>query len=1358
MEVLVKRVVLVVSLGFMLGQCAKHSEQSGSEPVAASRQALVVAAVTPHHPILNFQGRVQAIDADPADADYAIVATDHGGAFRTTNGGVSWERLDNLFPNATHDVVICPTERNLVFLTAPQGTGTSVDSDPGGVFRSGDGGDTWQRLNIPGANVPHSGYGIGFQPGTNCEKVFVGTSFGLTECSDFGLACENIGIPDENNTIQFQSAGAVHVRSNGIVDMHTGDGYRRFQRDTAGLPTWSPVQDPIGKDCCEGQLPLAFGPMTHSITSSPFSEDVLFAVTLKLKRAVPGDPTSPFESAGTWEVYESDNGGNTWTSLQMPPQGNGRPPHVATVPARNMVLNQFDLYVGPAVWLFRQTCTDTGVDGSQRCTIGDGTSGPSQPFETIVLRPAGVDPPMDPTACGNTTAPCSHDDPSDISFHPTTHCPLFLATDGGVLKVRDGAPATTCGQTGDWATIGSETLNALEITNLTGQVHPNSGLRTDLYFSTWDNFFWASLDAGTTWPRNIFGEGGGLQIAHSSPNRDNSLITLQGPTFQANPGFVGPLPHSTGWQWNDTRTAEGRVRPRGNSKERVTFSCPDGDQNDACDTCVDANAPMGECDVGAGGVPCQDALGLPLLFDPANEPPPVCLGTPCIDEANVFGKGADGLCDPINGFPFLSHAPIALPDGRWLQWDRGALRYDRTTTPPTRVVMQPSQLWLSNVGGTAWTPVPNAAMSTVGVAEGQSNYHVSTGMVSRESDGSLAFYQPVSIFEAASGSRRNGLIRVERVTDSTAAAVPADNGLASIEERNLDSKGLLPMIFGVDPADSRFLLARTVSGFMKSSDRGQSWVTDRGTAQLDQLANAGGRLQTAVLTIGFDSVSSGRILVGTEEGGILGTLDRGQTWARLCRSDRVPLVNTFFFDEVEQQIYASSYGRGLWKVDPTQQQVPAFTVPPQNVTANDCGPVNIGQAQASDQCEAQPASISVTVTAGLGAGPNDPEFGCETGVRPCGNFQRGSSTVVWTATDQYGDAATTTRTVTVNDTTPPVFANAGNVTLATCNPAGEAITLPVPTATDRCIGNVTVTGVVIASTSATVPLPVVGGGVTLPTGTHTIRWTASDGINTATVDQVVTVRPGIFANRQLELRDNAQTTFTNGNAAPLANRGSFLTALGVQARSGAIQSVARVDLRNRASVLGALTTQAGLTRGNQTTVTGPIRTFTTVTLPPFPSLAQVVFPPPTGGDQFANPGLPVTLAPGSYGNVFLNSGGTLVLSTGDYFFVGLTLNSSSTMRIDDALGPVRLFVSSSFAYRSPFTRPNGTLADVFVGYRGTQGVVVEAPFLGTFLSPTATLELGTGGVPEVRGRFAALNLIVRPNTNLVCVSSFAPTL
>jgi hypothetical protein len=523
------------------------------------------------------------------------------------------------------------------------------------------------------------------------------------------------------------------------------------------------------------------------------------------------------------------------------------------------------------------------------------------------------------------------------------------------------------------------------------------------------------------------------------------------------------------------------------------------------------------------------------------------------------------------------------------------------------------------------------------------------------------------------------------------------------------------------------------------------------------LATAGGQLFRRVSVIRTDGANPLLTLVGTLEGGVIATVDGGETWARLCGSDRVPLISDFFFDEVENRNYVSSFGRGLWVADPTQQQVPAFTTPPKNVTVLDCGPVDIGTAQAADQCSVNPATV--TVTAAVNAAPGDPDFGCQTGSRPCGNFPRGASTVVWTASDPFGDTTTTTSVVTVNDQTPPVISPVTDITLVACSTAGEVIQLTVPTAVDRCIGKVPVTGVVIASTTATVPINVAPNGqVTLPAGVHTIRWTASDGITSSSVTQVVTVRPGIFANLDLELRDRSRTTLVTGTPAAISNRGGFLTQVGSDATSGDILSVARVALLDRGHVVGSITTQGTLTRGNQSTVTQTIRTNTPVALPPFPTLAGVVFPPPVGMDRFVNPGPPTTLAPGSYRNVTVNTGGTLNLSTGDYFFLGLTLNSGGTVRVNDAAGPVRVFIMNSLAYRTSFVHQNGTLADVFVGYVGTQSSTIEAPYLGTFIAPNASIQMGTSSVHEIRGRFATRTLLIQPDTNLICVSSSTATL
>jgi uncharacterized repeat protein (TIGR01451 family) len=373
---------------------------------------------------------------------------------------------------------------------------------------------------------------------------------------------------------------------------------------------------------------------------------------------------------------------------------------------------------------------------------------------------------------------------------------------------------------------------------------------------------------------------------------------------------------------------------------------------------------------------------------------------------------------------------------------------------------------------------------------------------------------------------------------------------------------------------------------------------------------------------------------------------------------------------------------------------------------------------------------------------------------PRGSTVTNAATVETTSTDP--DRANNRATVgVVVGATTPTFEPVRDVSVGICSTSasGEQITLTVPRATDPCLGPLPVTGQVIASDSASVPRTVTNGRVTLPLGTHTVRWSASNGVTTITVNQRVVVRPATFANRSLEVRDRARTTNATGGFATLTNLGSLITRIGVDARSGTLLSVASIDLRDRSTVTGNLTTRGSLTRGLATTVTGTIRTNTNVTAPPFPTFAGITFPPNGGGVVSVGLNEVLALPNGSYPDTFVNTGGTLVLSSGDYFFASFTSNSNSVVRINDAAGPVRIYVANHLNYRGPFARSDGSTPLMMIGYNGTNTAVLEAVFSGTVVAPRGTLEMGTTLVREFRGVFAAQNLTVRPDVNLVCVSS-----
>jgi hypothetical protein len=320
-----------------------------------------------------------------------------------------------------------------------------------------------------------------------------------------------------------------------------------------------------------------------------------------------------------------------------------------------------------------------------------------------------------------------------------------------------------------------------------------------------------------------------------------------------------------------------------------------------------------------------------------------------------------------------------------------------------------------------------------------------------------------------------------------------------------------------------------------------------------------------------------------------------------------------------------------------------------------------------------------------------------------------------------------------------------------CSDALTTVTLTPPNVTDVCNPSPTVTGSVISSSP---PIPIVNGRVSLPPGTHTIRWTASDGIQTTTATQTLVVQPGILVQGQFLLDDRAKLQTVSGGAAGLGNAGIVTTKIGNDTSLGDILSVAPVVLLDRATVQGSIRSNGTITLGNSDSVDGSVVQLSSVSLPPVPDLTGVTFPSPSGGSPTFNPTNPpggtVPLAPGSYGTVNINSGARVSLSAGTYYFQQLLINSASSTVVVPTTGIVRIFVASQLAYRGQVVTPAGQTAQILLGYNGTSSAVLEAPFLGTFIAPRGTVSIGTASAQLFRGRFFGQSLEVRPGIQVTC--------
>ncbi|HEX3703536.1 MAG TPA: choice-of-anchor D domain-containing protein [Vicinamibacterales bacterium] len=375
-------------------------------------------------------GRVNNVTIDRSNPARVYAASEFGGIFRSTDGGLTWSHLNGHVPTVTWDVKVDPTNSNKVYATSFYDGRANSRS---GINVSTDGGNTWThpatatppvsfcqsdvRRNEPAA------FGIAIDP-ANPSHVFVGTNCGLAISTDAGVTWR---FADPTPTDRADNIGDVVVHHGGIIDVCGDDGHLR---STDGGTTWTTAtSQPLQSGRC-------------SIAASPDESYVLFAVV------------------GT-SIFETDDGGQTWPISYANPAPQGRIPFVETNKRSG---RNFDLWFGD-VGVFRGTCTTPSPavpGGTQRCTAS--------------------------TAWGGsfTRSNGAHDDSGSMAFVPgatSNACPAFFSSDGGVF--RNTLTSSPACHTPAW-TQPNVTPHALWEYSFEGVSRPGA-TPEDLYLGNQDN-------------------------------------------------------------------------------------------------------------------------------------------------------------------------------------------------------------------------------------------------------------------------------------------------------------------------------------------------------------------------------------------------------------------------------------------------------------------------------------------------------------------------------------------------------------------------------------------------------------------------------------------------------------------------------------------------------------------------------------------------------------------------------------------------------------------------------------------------------------------------------------------------------
>ncbi len=228
-------------------------------------------------------GRVPAIAPHPVDPDTVYIGSASGGVWKTTDGGASWTPLTDELSNLNQGAMaIDPSDPEVVYLGTGEYT-TGADGD--GLFRSEDGGATWNRIATTG------------QIGKRISRIIVDPTdpMRLHLSGDFGYYRSL----DRGATWVDRFAGTASGLALNPVDpsvLFLGRHNQGVYRSIDGGATWEQLTNGLPSDDVRRVL----------IAIADSNPDRVFAAIIN-------------GSAGLRGLYRTDDGGDTWTHLVNTP-------------------------------------------------------------------------------------------------------------------------------------------------------------------------------------------------------------------------------------------------------------------------------------------------------------------------------------------------------------------------------------------------------------------------------------------------------------------------------------------------------------------------------------------------------------------------------------------------------------------------------------------------------------------------------------------------------------------------------------------------------------------------------------------------------------------------------------------------------------------------------------------------------------------------------------------------------------------------------------------------------------------------------------------------------------------------------
>lgn len=234
----------------------------------------------------SFGGRIDDIEAVADDPSTIFVGTASGGIFRSVNNGTTWTAVFDAYGTALSigDIAIAPSDRNVVWAGTGEPNNRQSSTWGDGVYRSLDGGTTWQHMGL--RDTHHIGRivihprdpntvfvaALGHLWGPNEQRGIYRTKDGGTTWQkvlgvDANTGAVDVAIDRDGRTL-FASTYQRRRRAFGFIGGGPGSGLWRsldggdtWERLTRGLP--GGVTGRIGIDISRSEPDIVYAIIEH---------------------------------------------------------------------------------------------------------------------------------------------------------------------------------------------------------------------------------------------------------------------------------------------------------------------------------------------------------------------------------------------------------------------------------------------------------------------------------------------------------------------------------------------------------------------------------------------------------------------------------------------------------------------------------------------------------------------------------------------------------------------------------------------------------------------------------------------------------------------------------------------------------------------------------------------------------------------------------------------------------------------------------------------------------------------------------------------------------------------------------------